>query len=183
MIKARENARSVREIISSEMWIQLNSFYNFVNTSDSQALAFDDPSEFYTKIITNSQSFINITDSTMSHNEGWHFCQLGRFVERADKTSRILDVKYFILLPSVKDIGTPIDFIGWAALLKSAGGYEMYRKKYRRVYPNKVAEFLILDSDFPRSMNYCINIALESIKSIAGTSSDKYSNEAEKLLG
>ena len=183
LINARENSRSVREIISSEMWIQLNSFYNFVNTPDSQVNAVEDPNEFYTKIITSSLSFIGITDSTMSHSEGWHFCRLGRFVERADKTSRILDVKYYLLLPSVKDVGTPIDFISWAALLKSAGGYEMYRKKYRRIYPNKVAEFLILDSDFPRSIHYCINIALESIKSITGTSSAKYSNEAEMLLG
>ena len=183
LIKARENSRSVREIISSETWIQINSFYNFVNNGNAQAFALDDPSEFYTSIITNSQSFIGITNSTMSHNEGWHFSRLGRFVERADKTSRILDVKYYILLPSVKDVGTPIDFISWAALLKSAAGYEMYRKKYRRIYPDKVAEFLILDSDFPRSIQYCINTALESINSITGSPSDKYSNDAEMLLG
>ena len=146
-------------------------------------LPLENPNEFYTKIITNSQSFIGITNSTMSHNEGWHFSRLGRFVERADKTSRILDVKYFILLPSVKDVGTPIDFISWAALLKSAAGYEMYRKKYRRIYPDKVAEFLILDPEFPRSILYCINTALDSIKSITGTSSDTYANEAEMLLG
>ena len=154
-----------------------------MNNGNAQAFALDDPSEFYTSIITNSQSFIGITNSTMSHNEGWHFSRLGRFVERADKTSRILDVKYYILLPSVKDVGTPIDFISWAALLKSAAGYEMYRKKYRRIYPDKVAEFLILDSDFPRSIQYCINTALESINSITGSPSDKYSNDAEMLLG
>lgn len=180
---ARENSRSVREIISSETWIQINSFYNFLNNEESRNLALEDPHEFYTRIINCSHSFIGVINSTMSHNEGWHFCRLGRFIERADKTSRILDVKYYLLLPSVYDVGTPIDFISWSALLRSASGYEMYRKKFRRITPTHVAKFLILDTEFPRSILYCINVALESIKAITGTSSNSYSNESEMLLG
>ena len=180
---ARENSRSVREIISSETWMLINSFYNFLHDGESHIMAIENPSEFYTKIISSSHSFIGVVNSTMSHNEGWHFSRLGRFVERADKTSRILDVKYFILLPSVYDVGTPIDFISWSALLKSASGYEMYRKKFRRITPTNVARFLILDPEFPRSILFCINVALESIKSITGTSSASYSNEPEMLLG
>jgi len=180
---ARENSRSVREIISSETWIQINSFYNFLNNEESRNLALEDPHEFYTRVINCSHSFIGVINSTMSHNEGWHFCRLGRFIERADKTSRILDVKYYLLLPSVYDVGTPIDFISWSALLRSASGYEMYRKKFRRITPTHVAKFLILDTEFPRSILYCINVALESIKAITGTSSNSYSNESEMLLG
>ena len=180
---ARENSRSVREIISSETWIQINSFYNFLNNDNSRNLALEDPHEFYTRIVTHSHSFIGVINSTMSHNEGWQFCRLGRFVERADKTSRILDVKYFLLLPSVYDVGTPIDFISWAALLKSASGYEMYRKKFRRITPTNVAKFLILDTEFPRSILYCVNVALESVKAITGTSTASYSNETEMFLG
>ena len=180
---ARENSRSVREIISSETWIQINSFYNFLNNDNSRNLALEDPHEFYTRIVTHSHSFIGVINATMSHNEGWQFCRLGRFVERADKTSRILDVKYFLLLPSVYDVGTPIDFISWAALLKSASGYEMYRKKFRRITPTNVAKFLILDTEFPRSILYCVNVALESVKAITGTSTASYSNETEMFLG
>lgn len=183
LISARENSRSVREIISSETWIQINSFYNFLNNEDSRNLALENPHEYYTRIVNNSHSFIGVINSTMSHNEGWHFCRLGRFIERADKTSRILDVKYFLLLPSVYDVGTPIDFISWSALLRSASGYEMYRKKFRRITPTHVAKFLILDTKFPRSILYCINVALESIKAITGTSVNSYSNESEMLLG
>lgn len=183
LISARENSRSVREIISSETWIQINSFYNFLNNEDSRDLALENPHEYYTRIVNNSHSFIGVINSTMSHNEGWHFCRLGRFIERADKTSRILDVKYFLLLPSVYDVGTPIDFISWSALLRSASGYEMYRKKFRRITPTHVAKFLILDTKFPRSILYCINVALESIKAITGTSVNSYSNESEMLLG
>jgi len=180
---ARENSRSVREIISSETWIQINSFYNFLNNEESRNLALDDPSDYYTRVINCSHSFIGVTNSTMSHNEGWQFCMLGRFIERADKTSRILDVKYFLLLPSVYDVGTPIDFISWSALLRSASGYEMYRKKFRRITPTNVAKFLILDPEFPRSILYCVNVALESIKSITGTSNTTYSNKTEMFLG
>ena len=183
LISARENSRSIREIISSEMWQQLNSFYLYVSNEGSKDIAFDDPYSFYSNIVTNSHLFTGVTDSTISHSEGWHFIRMGRLIERADKTSRILDVKYYILLPSVKDVGTPIDFISWSALLKSASGYEMYRKKYRRILPNSVAEFLLLDPDFPRSILYCLNIALLSMRAITGSSSETFSNEAEKLMG
>ena len=77
-----------------------------------------------------SHLFVGITDATMSHGEGWHFARLGRLLERADKTSRILDVKYFILLPALTDVGTPFDDIQWAAVLKSASAFEMYRKRW-----------------------------------------------------
>jgi uncharacterized alpha-E superfamily protein len=106
----------------------------------------------------------------MSHNEGWHFGRMGRFLERADKTSRILDVKYFILLPSVTDVGTPLDEIQWMALLKSASAYEMYRKsKQHRIMPTRVAEFLILDREFPRSIQFCLSQVAESLERINGT--------------
>lgn len=183
LTKARENARSVREIISSEMWEQINkSYFNLVSAEGGSGVL-DSPHDFYTNIKMQSHLFTGITDTTMSHGEGWHFARLGRLIERADKTSRILDVKYFILLPRVEDVGTPIDNVGWAALLKSASAFEMYRKKYRRIAPRKVAEFLILDSYFPRSMHYCLIKAGESLNMITGSEPGAYRNEAERKLG
>ncbi len=104
---ARENARSIREIISSEVWEQVNEFYFFVKGAIANSP--QDLHDFCHRIKFSSHLFAGVTDATMSHNEAWHFGQLGRFLERADKTSRILDVKYFILLPSVNDVGTPLD--------------------------------------------------------------------------
>ena len=97
---ARENARSVREIISSEMWLQLNQFYLMVNSAAVTTNGHETPHDFFTEVKLASHLFAGVTDSTMTHGEAWHFCQLGRKLERADKTSRILDVKYFILLRS-----------------------------------------------------------------------------------
>ena len=99
----------------------------------------------------------------MSHNEAWQFIRLGTTLERADKTTRMLDVKYFILLPSVSDVGTPYDDVQWSAVLKSVSGFEMYRKRYGRISPERIVEFLLLDGEFPRAVRYCIGLADRSL--------------------
>lgn len=104
-------------------------------------------------------------------------------MERADKTSRLLDVKYFILLPSAGDVGTPLDDIQWAAVLRSASALEMYRKRHGPIVPDKIMEFLLLDGEFPRSVHYCLTAANDSLHAISGTSIGMYSNSAEQHLG
>jgi len=180
---ARENARSVREIISSEMWEQANRFYLLVKEAAANKDAFDNPNDFYTAVKTESHLFDGITEATMSHNEAWHFLQVGELLERADKTSRILDVKYFILLPDEQVIGTAIDNIQWAALLKSASALEMYRKHSKQIDPSKVADFLLLNREFPRSVQSCLGRAAYSLYAITGSRRDGFSNSTEKHLG
>jgi uncharacterized alpha-E superfamily protein len=179
---ARENARSIREIISSEMWEQVNAFYLMVKEADpAQSLA--GLHEFFTQVKLASHLFAGIMDATMTHNEGWHFGQVGRLLERADKTSRILDVKYYILLPSVKDVGTTLDEIQWMSLLKSASAYEMYRKCQHRITPTGVAEFLILDREFPRAIRFCVSGAEDSLHQITGTPPGTWRDSVERALG
>jgi len=181
--KARENARTMREVISTEMWAQVNGFYHMVQNAMSSQTTKDFPQSFCREVKQASHLFQGVTDATFTHGEAWHFVQLGRLFERADKTARILDVKYFILLPKVEDIGTPIDLILWTALLKSATAYEMYRKKFNRIDPFRIAEYLILDREFPRSMRHCLIKAEESLRSITGTPVGTYANAAERRLG
>jgi uncharacterized alpha-E superfamily protein len=183
LISARENARSIREVISSEMWESINDFYLLVASKSSRADALDNPHTFFSKIKMGSQKFIGISEVTMSHGEGWHFLQLGSLIERADKTSRILDVKYFILLPGAEYIGTPYDNIQWTAVLKSASALEMYRKRFHRIIPSQVADFLIFDGDFPRAIRYCVVNADESLHIITGSQPGTFLNEAERRLG
>lgn len=180
---ARENARTVREVISSEMWAQVNKFYFTLLEAEKSGVALDTPYDFYNEVKLRSHMFIGTTDTTMSHGEAWHFERLGRLLERADKTSRILDAKYFMLLPRVEDVGTPIDNIGWAALLNSASAFEMYRKKFRTITPKNVALFLILDLKFPRSIRYCLLKAQVSLHEITGTVIGTFTNKAERRLG
>jgi uncharacterized alpha-E superfamily protein len=180
---ARENARSVREIISSEMWLQLNKFYLMVNDAASKGGGLESLHDFYSEVKLASHLFTGITDATMTHGEGWHFCRLARKLERADKTSRILDVKYFILLRSVTDVGTPFDDIQWTSVLRSASAFEMYRKRHGRISPKGIVQFLLLDPEFPRAIRFCLNAARESLHSISGTPLGTFRNSAEKLLG
>jgi uncharacterized alpha-E superfamily protein len=180
---ARENARTVREIISSEMWLHLNKFY-LMMTSAAQAARSPEPSqELLAEVRLASHLFTGITDATMTHGEAWHFCRLGRKLERADKTSRILDVKYYILLRSVEDVGTPIDDIQWAAVLRSASAFEMYRKQHGRISPRGVVEFLILDREFPRAIQFCLLAARDSLYAISSTAPGTFRYLPEKLLG
>jgi uncharacterized alpha-E superfamily protein len=179
---ARENARSVREIISSEMWEQVNAFYLMVKDASEMQPLPELPS-FFAEVKVASHLFAGIMNATMSHNEGWHFGQLGRLLERADKTARILDVKYFILLPAVSLIGTALDELQWIALLKSASGYEMYRKRQRRIDPTGIAKFLILDREFPRSIQFCLLEAEQSLHQISGSGAGTWHNSAERTLG
>ena len=179
---ARENARSIRENISSEMWEQINDTYLMV-TETPEEWVMTEPHQFFTDIKVASQLFIGQTDNIMSHSEGWHFCRLGRLIERADKTSRIVDVKYFILLPSVVDLNTSIDDIQWGALLHSASAFEMYRRTHGLISPDNVVHFLLLDRDFPRSILYCLTKAEESLHAISGTPLETFSNPAEQGLG
>ena len=153
---ARENARSVREIISSDMWEQLNEFYLLVNAAAADAGSRTDPQDLLRSVKRAGHLFTGVTDATMTHNESWHFCRLGRMLERADKTSRILDVKYFLLLPTAADVGTTSDDIQWAAVLRSASAFEMYRKRHGRIAPDRIVEFLLLDTEFPRAIQYCL---------------------------
>jgi len=180
---ARENARSVREIISAEMWEHINKFYLLVRDGGTLEDVLDDPYHFYEVVSLAGQQFLGVTDATMTHGEAWHFCQLGRMIERADKTSRILDVKYFILLPKPSDVGTPYDDVQWLALLRSASALEMYRQRHGRISPVNVVNFLVLDKEFPRAVLHCLTRANDSLHSISGTVTGSFSNVAEQRLG
>jgi uncharacterized alpha-E superfamily protein len=180
---ARENARSIREIISSEMWEQLNTFYLTVQEASEHAGAPEKPHQFYTEVKQASHLFNGVTDATMARNEAWHFLEMGRMLERADKTSRILDMKYYILLRSLADVGTPFDEIHWAAVLRSASAFEMYRKRHGRIVPGGIMQFLLFDPEFPRSVRFCLNSARNSLHAITGTPLGSFRNSSERLLG
>lgn len=180
--KARDNARSIREIISSEMWHELNTVYLFVQQCKLGNNCMRNPYDFYTRIKRQCQLFTGISDTSMSHGEAWHFGRLGYLLERADMTSRILDVKYFTLLPTPQYIGTPFDNIQWSALLKSTSALEMYRKKWQAIRHINVVEFLILDKEFPRSVYSCLKRARLSLLAIKRFNKNPRAKEPRKLL-
>ncbi len=180
---SRENARTVREIISSATWNQLNEFYLYVRDHADKPDSIESLSRLLDQIRRGTNTYMGLMDSTMTRDQPWQFALLGRMLERADKTSRILDVKYFLLLKSATQVGTPVDHIQWGAVLRSASAWEMYRKKHGGISPEDIVEFLLLDPDFPRSVRFCLNAALESLRAISGTPPGLVRNEAERALG
>ncbi len=177
---ARENARSIREIIPADLWEQVNTFYQQVRDASQNRAVQLSPHGFFEVVIKESNEFIGRTLTTMTHDDGWHFCRAGRMLERADKTSRVLDVKYFYLLPSVDDIGGRLDNIQWSALLRSVSALQAYRQRYGQIDPRSVVEFLLLDNQFPRSVRYCVEMVQESVDRLSGSPRGVYVNDAER---
>ncbi|MCQ2914768.1 MAG: alpha-E domain-containing protein [Alphaproteobacteria bacterium] len=164
--KARENARCVREIITLEMWLHINKFYHRLRDKAIKDELLNNPHDFCTEIKIFCQLYVGIQEGSMSHNEGWNFSWLGRLLERIDQTSRLLDVKYYILLPNVSMVGMSLDIVQWNAVLKSVSAFEMFKKTYSNVTPQNVAQFLILNKEFPRSFIYCLEHAEKALKRI-----------------
>jgi uncharacterized alpha-E superfamily protein len=181
---ARESARTIRESISKEMWENLNQLYLWLRDATSKfTWELNTMQDFYTQVRNGTQLYYGIIDATITRNEAWHFGRLGRFLERADKTSRFLDVKYFTLLPDTDITGSTLEMVMWTAVLKSVSAYNMYRQQHQSLTPSHIVEFLILDKLFPRSMAHCIRQAELSLYEISGTTiTSGFTNRAEKLM-
>ena len=154
---ARENARTLRPLISTEMWVQLNIFYNRLAALEVADLAPGRLAALFATIKEACQTHTGITEGTFFRDQGWYFYQLGRYIERADQTTRLLDIKYHLLLPDIADVGSPTDVSQWNALLRSAAGYHAYRRLHAAsTTPARVAGFLLLNQAFPRSVHHCV---------------------------
>lgn len=180
---ARDNARSIREAISSETWEQVNKWHLLVREAAASDGIVEDPHDFLAAMKEASHLFVGVTYLTMTHGEGWQFGRLGRSLERADQTSRIVDAKQALLLARSPEVGHSLDEIQLSALLRSVSALEMYRKRYGRFDHSSVVEFLTLDKLFPRSIRHCLDVAQRSLAAVAGTPSDAPVTKPERLLG
>ncbi|MEO0529408.1 MAG: alpha-E domain-containing protein [Planctomycetota bacterium] len=180
---ARENARSVRESITAPMWEHVNKFHLMVKSALQNHRFASEPNQFCDMVKHASHSLVGTTYTTMSHGEAWHFARVGRLLERADKTSRIVDVQYYHLLPDVKHVGSALDVVRWSALLQSASALTMYRRVHGRITPEKVADFLLLDRYFPRAMRFCLMRVQSSISEITGSRPGTFSCRSEQFAG
>lgn len=181
---ARENARIIREVISAEMWERINFYHLWLQSGAARSLYDRDRCEFYSQIRRINQLIHGIADGTMSHGEAWEFFQLGTYLERACQTARILDVKYHIVLPTVEHVGTPVDNAHWVAILTSCSGYEPFHKQVQppQEVGQAVADFLILNRRFPRSVLYCLTRCLLAAHAVSGHRVDEPGNEVEERL-
>ena len=178
---ARENARIIREVVSHEYWERINFFYLWMQGDASHALYDRDRNEFYGQVRRINQLLFGVGEGTMSHGEPWEFFLLGKYLERSCQTARILDVKYHLLLPTPDLIGTPIDNAHWMAILKSCSGYEPFHKQRTGFeHGTQVADFLIFEMIFPRSVRFCLMECREACRRIRRKGDDR--NELERQL-
>lgn len=180
--QARENARTIREIIPSDLWEQVNAFYHRVTHAAGASHTRESPHAFFHEVIKESNEFTGRTMTTMTRDDTWHFCRTGRMLERADKTSRILDVKYFYLLPTPDDVGATVDQIHWSALLRSVSALQAYRQRHGQIQPANVVDLLLLCNEFPRSVRFCVEQVKEAVGQMTGSAGGgRYVNDAERL--
>jgi len=158
LFAARENARTLRPLISTEMWAQINVFYNKVRLLTEADCAPSRVSGLCAYLKEQCQSHAGITDGTFYRDQGWAFYNIGKYLERGDQTSRLVDIKYHTLLPSVDDVGSPLDISQWHGLLRAASGFHAYRRIHPSVMtPSTVAGFLLMNHSFPRSITLSVH--------------------------
>lgn len=180
---ARENARHVREQISSEMWEQINRLYHQVRTTTIDRIR-DQPHSFFQSVKEGCHLFQGITDGTMNNGEGWQFMEVGRHIERVNAIAQLLKVHYlaYALVPMYVTVQT--DFMDWTGLLKSCTAFEAYCKVYTAdLRPDRIAEFLILSPDFPHAIRYSVNSMYDALNAIALATESKRAKSINRLVG
>ena len=179
---ARENAHAVRGKIPAELWESINATWLEMRNHTPASMRQMGVSSFFEWIKERSHMFRGVTYSTMRRDDSFRFQRLGTFIERADNTARILDVKYHLLLPSVTGVGSAADYYQWSALLNSVSGLVAYRSIYRDVItPRNVADLLLLREDMPRSLHTCLSEIQAILPYIEGPAGSQAKRRAAEL--
>lgn len=182
---ARENARMIRDQISHEMWECINAMYFFVREArhklEDEAATF----AFFQQIKAYSYRFVGLMEATYFHDDGYKFHQVGKYVERADQTSRILDLKHFLPLPEGHYTGTAVDNASWVAILRSCSAVDAFQRinPAADAHEDEVGRFLILDQNFPRSIRFSLRQLDRHLRSLSGADEGYFANIAEKRVG
>jgi uncharacterized alpha-E superfamily protein len=179
--RARESARGTQETLSVDAWSQINKLYLYLCSPKAQRRFNHSPARFYDAIKRSCILFDGLVDGTLPRTEVFHFLQLGRYLERANQVSRILNVR---LSGMAGDANVPLRMVHWSSLLRSCAAYETFLREYHdRIDPQGVIRYLVLDADFPRALRFCIARCCESLKEITEGDTAGYAAEAERKLG
>ena len=192
IISARENSRHVREQISTEQWHRINRLYLQVTRPELQSNLRDEslmtgteqPTEFLAQVMEAVHQFQGVTDSTMSHGEGWQFIQVGRYIERASATAMLLEAYHEDLWSQPDRIPEANEYLSWMGLLRSATAFEAYCKVYTAdLTPDQILEFLLLDPEFPHSLRFAIDSLQRALEAIHGEAGKMRAESLRRLAG
>ncbi len=173
--QARENARMVRDQISEEIWRELNRFHLFIRSDDAVQLWENQPEVFHRRTIEYCMLLSGLINATVLHDEGWHFMQIGKYLERADKTTRVLDMLAYQGEPNRSKL---------ASALKSCSAFNAFQAEHRSgITLDNAMSFLLFSASFPRSVRFCIQQLDQQLHAVSGSPVGSFSNEAERLAG
>ncbi len=180
---ARENARCIRDQLSSDVWETLNTLYLKLKSDDYTRYAQLGSSDYLHRVKTRIQLLFGVAESMIPRTGLWWFFQLGRHLERADNTSRILDVKYYMLLPDLHAVGSALDMIQWASVLRSCSAFEAFRRTRRgQLTLERVVDYLVRDDVFPRSILFSIAEAEQCLEHITAHAEHLKDNPPARLI-
>lgn len=186
---ARENARQVRELISSEMWEQLNRLYLQIKQTSINELWYGKPHGFFSSVKEGVQLFQGVTDATMNHSEGWHFIRVGRFIERASATAALLDVHFQAFFAheqtAMQTTINDLHYQDWVELLRSCAAFEAYCKVHTaaHIQPESIIEFLLFNLESPRSICFATGMLQSALQSIARSTQIRRAGRVDRLAG
>jgi uncharacterized alpha-E superfamily protein len=184
IVSARENARQIREEISTEQWQRLNRLFHDVSRARTELYSDLQFAEFLPTVIDGVHLFQGVTDTTLSHGEGWQFLQVGRFLERASATALLLDVYHREVIRSPEESVDAYEYLEWVGMLRSCTAFEAYCKVYTAdLTYERMLEFLLLNPDFPHSIRYSIDQLHRSLNAIQQESHQQNIEELMRVSG
>jgi uncharacterized alpha-E superfamily protein len=183
--RARENARTVRDQLTAEVWEELNRLYLFLESREARERFAVSPTDLFAEVKHTALVLTGLAHETVMHGEGWQFAELGRYIERADQTTRILDVLHAAFPERGMPAGlTERDSVEWAAVLRSCSAWDAYKSVYgANVDPTRVVGLLLLHEEFPRSVRFCAEQLDAGLRQISGVAAGRFANTAEQLSG
>jgi uncharacterized alpha-E superfamily protein len=184
LARSRMNARSVRGSLPNEVWRELNKLYWLLRDGEFVARAADSPSTYYAAVLSGSHLVQGACDALMAHDEGWQFIQIGKLLERAEVTTRAVDVHHELLRSLTDPADLPLANLHWAGVLRGCAAYHAYQRIYvGRVEPARVIELLLTDAAVPRSTRFCLEATARALTSMAGESTRRFEAKAQRLIG
>lgn len=181
---ARENARQVREQITGEMWEQLNRLFHEVRRISRSNVHHADTIGFLAAVREGCYLFQGVTDSTMSHGEGWQFIQIGRYLERAQYVSKLLDIHFGEFYRSFDRPSESTDHLEWIGLLRSCMAFEAFLKTSNaEPTPDRIAEFLLLNAEFPHSIRFAVDMIQVSLNALPEATAARKGGRVARLAG
>jgi uncharacterized alpha-E superfamily protein len=181
---ARDNARQVREQLSTEVWEHLNRLYLRLQPVTIESTWVHQPARVFRESLEELQTLEGVTFSTLRHGEGWHFLELGRYIERAQLVSRLLDIHFGVDAPGYAEPPPPPKYLDWLVLLKFCTAFEPYCKEYTAaIRPERIAEFLLFDPEFPHSVKFAIDRVRDALARVAPGAPPSRRAACERLAG